>query len=219
VLEAARPDGDIVSARWGVVHLRVAVHGRAAHAGVEPDRGRSAILEAAHKIVSLHGLNGAHEGVRVNVGHIEGGTRPNVVPDLAVMSIDLRARNRADQSAAEQAIRAIARRTTVPGTHASVDVLARHRPMERSGASTRLVETAVALAAELGFPLHDAETSGASDANTIAALGIPTLDGLGPIGGHWHAAAEYLELGSIVPRTTLLAGLLLAIGRRAGSQP
>lgn len=219
VLEGARPNGDIVSARWGVMHLRVAVHGRAAHAGVEPEMGRSAVLEAAHKILSLHDLADAGEGVRVNVGKIDGGTRPNVVAAEAVMSIDVRARTRARQSAVVEAIRDIARRTTVPGTSASVEVLASHPPMERSEASTRLLGTAVTLAAELGFDLGDAETGGASDANTIAALGIPTLDGLGPIGGHWHAAEEYLELDSIVPRTTLLAGLLLALGRRPGPLP
>jgi len=92
-------------------------------------------------------------------------------------------------------------------------VLSRHWPMERTRASRRLVKHAVEVAAELGFELADAATGGASDGNTTAGLGVPTIDGLGPIGGLDHAPGEYIELDSIVPRTTLLAGLLRAIGR------
>jgi glutamate carboxypeptidase len=213
VLESARPNGDLVSARSGMTHLRICVRGRAAHAGIEPEKGRSAILEAAHQVVSLHGLNGRWEGVHVNVGEVRGGTRPNMVPDEAVMSVDVRAQRAAEQGQATAAIEAITSSSTVPDVTTSVEILAHHQPMEHSAASLRLVRSAVEVAADLGFELDHCATGGSSDANTTAAMGVPSLDGLGPVGGGAHSAAEYLRLDSIVPRTTLLAGLLLSIGR------
>jgi glutamate carboxypeptidase len=216
VLEAARENGDIVSARKGNMHVRIDVQGRAAHAGVEPEKGRSAVLEAAHKIVALHELNGRVPGVTVNVGAISGGTRPNIVPDAATLDVDVRAVQRADLEAVESAIATIVARSTVPDVDASVEVMSRHWPMERTDESGRLVAHAVRLAAQLGFSLHEAATGGASDGNTTAGVGVPTIDGLGPIGGLDHAPGEYIEVESIVPRTTLLAGLLAAIGEDPG---
>ncbi len=225
VLEAARRNGDIVSARKGMMHLRATIHGRAAHAGVEPEKGRSATLEAAHKTVALHELNGRWDGVSVNVGAINGGTRPNIVAEEAVITIDMRARRARDQDEAEAAIREVLDTATVPDTSTDVEVLAHSRPMERTAASAALVRRAVAIAADLGFELADAETGGGSDANTTAALGVPSLDGLGPIGGNDHTPLEYIEMGSIVPRTTH-AGRPGAVGlsrarsarRRSGGQ-
>ena len=213
VLECARANGDIVSARKGTVDLRLTVHGRAAHAGVEPEKGRNAILAAAHQVIELQALNGRWPGVTVNVGVLRGGTRPNVVAEEAVLEIDVRATTREALEAAEAAVRAIAAAPAVADTRVTVEESARHWPMERLERSVRLVEHAQAIAGRLGFPLADAATGGASDANTTAGLGVPTLDGLGPIGGNDHSPAEYLEIDSIVPRTTLLAGLLLAVGR------
>ena len=97
-------------------------------------------------------------------------------------------------------------------TRTDIELLSRHWPMERTEASGWLVEHAVDLAARLGFDLHDAATGGASDGNTTSGLGVPTIDGLGPIGGLDHGPDEYVDLDFIVPRTTLLAGLLEAIG-------
>jgi glutamate carboxypeptidase len=213
VLECARANGDIVSSRKGNLSLRLAVHGRAAHAGVEPEKGRSAILAAAHLIVALHALNGRWPGVTVNVGVVEGGTRPNVVAERATLEVDVRAVTRETLVAAEGAIRELAAAPAVPDVRIEVEETARHWPMERLERSGRLVDLAVEVAARLGFALHDAATGGASDANTTAGLGVPTIDGLGPIGGLDHSPEEYLEVGSIVPRTALLAGLLLAIAR------
>ena len=213
VLECARANGDIVSARKGTVDLRLTVHGRAAHAGVEPEKGRNAILAAAHQVIGLQALNGRWPGVTLNVGVVNGGTRPNVVAEEAILEVDLRATTAASLAEAEAAVQAIAATTAVPETHVTIVETARHQPMERLERSVRLVEHAQAIAGRLGFPLADASTGGASDANTTAGLGIPTLDGLGPIGGNDHSPSEYLEVDSIVPRTTLLAGLLLAVGR------
>jgi glutamate carboxypeptidase len=211
VLESARANGDVVSARKGNVTLRARVEGRAAHAGVEPEKGRSAIVEAAHQVVALHALNGRWEGVTLNVGVIAGGTRPNVVPDLVSYEIDLRSPTRAATEAAEAELQAILARPAIADTTTSVEDVSRHWPMEKLAQSGRLVAHAVAVAGQLGFPLRDASTGGASDGNTTAGLGVPTLDGLGPIGGLDHSPGEYVEVASIVPRTTLLAGLLLAV--------
>jgi glutamate carboxypeptidase len=215
VLECARANGDIVSARKGTVELRLVVHGRAAHAGVEPEKGRNAILAAAHQAIALQALNGRWPGVTCNVGVIRGGTRPNVVPETASLEVDLRSPSRADLEAAEAEVRTIAAASHVPDVITSVEETGRHWPMEKLPGTARLVERAAALADRLGFTVRDAATGGASDANTTAGLGVPTLDGLGPVGGNDHAPGEYLELDSIVPRTTLLALLLLSVGRDA----
>jgi glutamate carboxypeptidase len=213
VLECARANGDIVSARKGIVDLRIRVRGRAAHAGVEPEKGRSAVLEAAHLTVALHALNGRWPGVTVNVGVARGGSRPNVVAEVAELQVARRAAARAELEAAEAEIRARCTRPTVPDVEVEVIELARHWPMERSSGAALLAERAVSLAGRLGFALRDTATGGASDANTTAGLGVPSLDGQGPIGGQDHSPGEYLELDSIVPRTTLLAALLLAVAR------
>jgi glutamate carboxypeptidase len=213
VLECARANGDIVSSRKGVLDLRITVRGRAAHAGVEPWKGRSAVLEAAHKTVALHALNGRWEGVTCNVGVVHGGTRPNVVAEETTLDVDIRSPTRDGMEAAEAELRRICEETVVPDVTTEIEELGRHWPMEKLAASTRLVEHAQSIAAQLGFSVNDAATGGASDANTTAGMGIPTIDGLGPVGGNDHSPEEYLEVASIVPRVTLLAGLLLASAR------
>jgi glutamate carboxypeptidase len=213
VLECARANGDIVSSRKGILDARVTVHGRAAHAGVEPEKGRSAILAAADLVTRLHALNGRWKGVTVNVGVIDGGTRPNVVAERASLEVDVRAIRRSDLEAAEAEIQTMLGTLVVPDTTAEMTPMARWWPMEKLERSGRLVEHAQAIARRLGFEVRDAATGGASDANTTAGMGVPSIDGLGPIGGMDHSPAEYLEVASIVPRTTLLAGLLLAIAR------
>jgi glutamate carboxypeptidase len=212
VLEAARENGDIVSARKGVSDARIEVRGKAAHAGVEPERGRSAVFEAAHKILALHELNGRRPGVTVNVGVVEGGTRPNVVAERCVLSIDIRAPDEAGLQAAEAEVRRVAEEVAVEGVTSTVALNGWHRPMEKSEATTRLVRLAQEIGAALGFELRDAATGGASDANTTSAAGVPTLDGLGPIGGREHSPEEWLDLDSVVPRVSLVAGLVAGAG-------
>ena len=208
VLEGARENGDIVSSRKGVSDFRIEIEGRAAHAGVEPERGRSAILEAAYKTVALQTLNGLWPGVTVNVGVVEGGTRPNVVPERCVLEVDVRSPEESSFKEAQEAVRRIADEHTVPDLHVTTIGSGWHRPMEKGEGGARLVDLAIAVAAELGFELRDAATGGASDANTTSAAGVPTLDGLGPIGGDDHGPREWLDLTSVVPRICLLAGLL-----------
>ena len=213
VFECARANGDIVSSRKGIVDARITIHGRAAHSGVEPEKGRSAILASAHLVPALHALTGLWPGVTCNVGVIHGGTRPNVVAEETRLEVDLRAIRGEDLDAAVAAVRELMAAPAVPDVTMDMETMASWRPMEKLERSGRLVDTAVALAARLGFPLRDAATGGASDANTTSGMGIPSLDGLGPVGGNDHAPAEYLEVDSIVPRTTLAAALLLAVAR------
>jgi glutamate carboxypeptidase len=215
VLEGARANGDIVSSRKGVADILLRLHGRAAHAGVEPEKGRSAIVEAAHKTLALTELNGRWPGVTLNVGVVSGGMRPNVVPAEATLQLDLRATEPATMALAEAEIEAIAAASTVPDVSCTVERGGRFGPMVRSAGTARLAEQAIALAARLGFSLRDVATGGGSDAGTTAGLGVATLDGLGPIGGADHSPDEYLDIASVVPRTTLLAALLLAEGRGA----
>lgn len=216
VLEAGRANGDIVSSRKGILDARLTIHGRAAHAGVEPEKGRNAIVEAAHQALGITGLNGRWEGVTANVGVVAGGTRPNVVADLATLEVDLRAVRRTELEAAEAELRRMAASPTVADVSIEVEEMSRWWPMERLPGSARLVDHALALARRLGFETRDAATGGASDANTTAGLGIPSLDGLGPIGGDDHSPSEWLAVDSVVPRATLVAGLALAIGRDPG---
>ncbi|HYO44301.1 MAG TPA: M20 family metallopeptidase [Candidatus Limnocylindrales bacterium] len=213
VLECARANGDIVSSRKGSLDLVVTVRGRASHAGIEPEKGRNAILEAARIVTDLHALNGRWAGVTVNVGTIEGGTRPNVVAERCSMEVDVRAVTREGLEVVEAAIAEALVPRAVRDVRVELTQAARHQPMEKLERSGRLVDHAVGLAADLGFELRDAATGGASDANTTAGMGVPSIDGLGPIGGLDHSPGEYLEVASIVPRTVLLAGLIAAIGR------
>jgi len=208
VLECARANGDIVSARKGIADFEVTITGRAAHAGVEPEKGRSAIVEAARQVLALHALNGRWPSVTVNAGVIEGGTRPNVVAAACRLELDLRAASSAEFDLAAAEVRRIITHPTIDGVSAELRQAAFHPPMERTPGNARLAELAVAIAADLGFELHDTLTGGASDANTTTAAGLPTLDGLGPVGGDDHSADEWLDLSSVVPRTVLLAALI-----------
>lgn len=208
VLEGGRENGDIVSSRKGITDYTLTVHGRAAHAGVEPDRGRSAIVAAADLTARLHALNGRWPGVTLNVGTIHGGTRTNVVPERCVLELDLRSPVTATLEEAEREIERICDEPSVPDVTVEVERASWHRPMERTDAIAALAARASELAAELGLEMHDAATGGASDANTIAAVGTPVLDALGPVGGDDHAPGEWIDVDTIVPRIAVLAGLI-----------
>jgi glutamate carboxypeptidase len=213
VLECARSTGEFVSARKGIADLRLTINGRAAHAGVEPEKGRSAIVAGAELVRGIHALNGRWPTVTANVGVFKAGTRPNIVCDQAELQVDVRAMTASDLDAALAAVRALAAAPAVPDVMVDVDVMHGWAPMEKLERSGRLADHVIALASRLGFETRDASTGGASDANTTSGMGVPSIDGLGPIGGMDHSPEEYLEVDSIVPRTALLATLLLEIGK------
>ncbi len=208
VLEAGRENGDIVSSRKGQAQFELWVQGRAAHAGVEPEKGRSATLELAHQIVALQALNAVAPDVTVNVGVIRGGMMANVVAAEACAHIDIRATSLASMEAAVAALRRCALQTTVPDTVVTLEGGIVRPPLEKTTASAQLVRWYQEAAERQGIMVRDAATGGASDGNITAAMGIPTLDGLGPVGGLDHSPAEYITVSSIVPRTMLLAELI-----------
>jgi glutamate carboxypeptidase len=212
VLESARANGDIVSARKGIADYEILITGRAAHAGVEPEKGRSAILEAARQVVALHRLNGRWPSVTLNAGVIEGGTRPNVVAESCRIELDLRAATAGAFDIAAAEVSRIVEHPSIEGVTTQLRRVAHHPPMERTPAAGRLAQLASGIGAELGFTVRDTATGGASDGNTTSAAGLPTLDGLGPIGGDDHSVDEWLDLASVIPRTTLLAGLMARVG-------
>ena len=179
---------------------------------MEPEKGRSAIVEAAHQVLALTELNGRWPSVTLNVGVIGGGTRPNVVAADCELQVDLRAATATEFAEARARVEGLAATTHVEGVTTELRQLAGHPPMEKTPATQRLAELAIAVADDLGFELHDTATGGASDANTTAAAGLPTLDGLGPIGGDDHSADEWLDMASVGPRIELLATLVQRIG-------
>ncbi len=215
-LEAARENGDIVSSLKGFCRYVVEAFGKSAHSGVEPEKGHNAIVALAHQIIGLKTLNGLKPGMTVNTGYVEGGSAPNVVPDYARIRVDLRAHSKNDMEEFEDAFRAQLANTELPGVKLAfrAEEGSFCPPMERTHAVEELEKLAREAAQELGFEVNGSTTGGVSDANIAADEGIPVLDGLGPIGGLDHSPDEYIELTSIVPRTSLLAKLILAISQR-----
>jgi glutamate carboxypeptidase len=209
VLECGRENGDIVGARKGGGHFVLETFGRSAHAGVEPEKGAHAILALAHHIIALQALNGLRAGVTVNVGVAEGGTVPNAVPDYARATIDARVVKPEDIDPLVAALRAEAARAIVPGVRAALSGGWAAPPMAQTPQITALTELTQACAQELSFEVRAAATGGVSYANHLASLGLPVLDGLGPVGGLDHSPGEYISISSIAPRAALLALLIL----------
>ena len=206
VLEPALPNGAVKTFRKGVGEFRLDVEGVAAHAGVDPGKGASAIDELARQIVALGALRDEARGVSVNVGLVEGGTRSNVVAERASAVIDLRLPTRADADRVEAVLRAL--RPVDVRTRLMLSGAVNRYPFERTEAVARLFALARSLAAEMGLDLAEAGTGGASDGNFTAALGVPTLDGLGAVGDGAHALHEHVVLDLLPQRAALVAGLL-----------
>ncbi len=208
VLEAAWEDGSVISSRKGRGVFTLTVKGKAAHAGAAPEEGASAHVEMAYQVLNLHSLNGCLPGVTVNVGTLKGGTRPNVVPDWAEAQIDVRAATLSDAEVVQKKMMELVASTHVPGTNATLTGSWTRFPMEKTRRTAQLVTFAQLTARELGFEVRDIHSGSSSDANLVAAMGIPTLDGLGPVGGAEHSLEEYILMDSIVPRTAMLARLI-----------
>jgi glutamate carboxypeptidase len=213
VLEPGRAISTVVSSRRGSGQYRVDVHGVSAHAGVEPQRGRNAILELSHIVQAMQALHGKIPGTSLCVSVIHGGDRTNVVPDHAYCLMDVRASDEAGLRAIEAAMQQVVDAPrVVEGTHASLSGSMRCMPFERSERNALLVRCAKEVGKELGLKIEDLGSGGASDANNTSALGIPTIDGLGAGGGMAHNPDEYIELDYLPIRIALLAGLVQKIG-------
>ncbi len=200
------PTGKLKTARKGVGQFTVTVTGKAAHAGLDPGAGVSAILELSHVIQKLHALNDAERGVTVNVGTIDGGLGANVVAPMSKAVVDVRVPSQADAERLERAIHALQAET--PGASLQISGGIGRPPMEYTAGNEKLWILARQSAEELGIELDHALVGGGSDGNTTSQF-APTLDGLGAVGGGAHASHEHLILDKMVERSALLARLLL----------
>jgi len=196
------------TARKGVGDYRIEVSGVASHAGVDFERGHSAVLELARVLEKVSGFTDLKIGRTVNPGVIGGGTRANVIAASAWAEVDVRIAKAADAAKLDRLFRSI--RCEDPKCSLKISGGLNRPPMERKPGTVRLYRQARRLAAELGFELAEAATGGGSDGNFTAALGVPTLDGLGAVGEGAHAAHEHIVTEHIVPRTALLAAMLVA---------
>lgn len=212
-LEAARANGDIVTARKATRWYRIDAIGKAAHAGVEPEKGASATLALAHVIVESFKLNGQKAGMTLNPGRISGGSNPNVVAADASVLIDIRAWTNTELEELVKALQNIVNTEWVPGVAQKMALNGGSGmpAMERTQGTARLEELAKELAGKIGFQVKGAATGGGSDVSIAVHAGAAGLDGLGPVGGLDHGPDEYIEVSSIVPRTALLAMMLPAI--------
>ena len=206
VLEPSGPGGALKTSRKGCGEYELVVKGRAAHAGVDPAKGASAVHELARQIVALEALQDLERGISVNVGVIGGGTQPNVVAEQARAIIDVRAPTLEDASRVDEVFRTL--RARADGVSIHIRGGFERPPLERSVSVARLYELARAVAADLGRELGEVSTGGGSDGNLTAALGVPTLDGLGAVGEGPHALHEHIEIDAIPWRAALVAGLV-----------
>ncbi|WP_327001941.1 M20/M25/M40 family metallo-hydrolase [Dactylosporangium sp. NBC_01737] len=197
-------DGALKTARKGIARYRLEVTGRAAHTGLDPARGVNAGVELAHQTIAVAGLG--HGDTTVTPTVMQAGTTENTVPAAASLAVDVRAFHDTEFDRVERAIHAL--RPVVPGSHLTVRGH-RQRPALPASASTGLFRLACDVAADLGLPaLTGAAVGGASDGNLTAGLGVPTLDGLGPVGGNAHADGEWVDLAAMGDRAALLAALV-----------
>lgn len=206
VLEPPFMNGDLKVARKGVGDYSIRIAGKAAHQGVEPEKGRNAIVSAAHMIQELISLQDPERGTTLGPNVIQGGTASNVVADAATLKVDVRVWDLDEAKRVDAAIRAI---QPLEGTTYEIEGALNRPPMEPSEGTMRLLQKAQRLAAELGFAVGAARVGGGSDGNFTSRL-APTLDGFGAMGAHAHQKnLEYIEISSLIPRTILLAGMLL----------
>lgn len=206
VLEAAGPGGGVKTERKGVSQYEITAVGRAAHAGLEPERGVNAAVELAHQIHAVASLGDTELGTTVTVTRTGAGTTSNTVPATGSFSVDVRARTTAEQQRVHDAITALT--PVLPGARVEVTGGPNHPPMH-ADASRDLYARLARVAEALGYPVPESlAVGGASDGNFTAGVGTPTLDGLGAVGGGAHADDEHVRVAELVPRATLLSALI-----------
>jgi glutamate carboxypeptidase len=205
-MEPALPDGSLKVWRKGPIRYTITALGRAAHSGIDHEKGINAIEELAHQILRLQKMTNYAVGTTVSVGQVQGGTRANVIPDQATAWLDARARTEAEGRQIVATIEGL--RPVLPGARLVIEGGMIRPPMEKSPVTMEPFHRAQEIGAGLGLTLTAGGTGGASDANFTAALGIPTLDGLGAIGDGAHSLDEHVLISSLSERTALIAALL-----------
>lgn len=208
IMEPARKDGSLVSSRRGGGRYSIHVKGKAAHSGIEPENGISAIEEVAHKVLQLHALTDHKEGINVSVGLIEGGDSVNTIAPSAVAHVDVRISKIEQAEFIDEKIREICSKPDVKGTTIELTGGLNRPPMVKNEETIKFLEIIKEVGKSVGIDLTDIGTGGGSDASFTSALGIPTVDGFGPVGGNPHSVDEYLEVPTLVERTNLLAELI-----------
>ncbi len=206
VFEPSLPGGALKTSRKGVGQFELLVRGISAHAGLDPGKGVSAIHELARQVLAIEKIQDLDRGISVNVGIVQGGSRGNVVAAEARATVDARAVTIADANAVERAMQSLA--PLLKGTSLQVTGGFDRPPLERSAGVVKLFAMARGVAKEMSVELAEGSAGGGSDGNFTAALGVPTLDGLGAIGDGAHALHEHVEIDALVPRAALIAGLL-----------
>ena len=207
--EPGRPSGNVVTERKGGVFLEAEIHGVAAHSGGAYDKGRSAILELAHKIQAWHALTDFDSGITVNVGLVSGGQSVNTVAPHATCRIDVRYRLPEQRDVILSGINSVTAANTVPDTSADVRILGEFAPLAPTAASDILFRHYVASAAAAGLSIEGEASGGCADSGFTARVGTPTICATGPVGGNAHSPDEYLEIDSLVPRSQSLALAIL----------
>lgn len=211
VLEAGGLSDKIVVGRKGNLSARLSVSGKAGHAAFAGRDKASAILALAHKIIALEEMNAPEKGISANVGTISGGIGPNTVPDLATAALDFRFPTDDDAQEIKSGLHRIAGHQTIPGTGAEVDIVSGRPAMPETPENQTLFNQIRELADRLGMPVTREVRQGVSDANIIAAQGIPVIDGLGPVGDKDHSEDEYIEKESLWKRSILFGNILAGI--------
>ncbi len=206
ILEPARADGSVVSARAGNSYGKLTVKGIAAHSGNDPEKGRSAVHELAHQIVRIYEL--ARDGGTVNITDLTGGRRAGIVAEDASCRIEFRAWQQTMLDAMQSDMKRIIGRPALDGTSLGFEFLHGRPAMERTAETDELLAVAREVAGEAGVAFSHTETGGVADGNYLAPMRVPVLDGLGPVGGNLHTEEEYIELSSLVPRAAMLAGII-----------
>ena len=217
VFEPSLPGGVLKTARKGVGTFRLDAYGISAHAGIAPQDGASAITELARQILAVHALQAPDRGTTVNTGLVAGGTRSNVVAEHAQAEIDVRVTQAAEQARIDQAFAALV--PTDPRVRLAWRGGFERPPLERGPHVQALFALAREAGAAIGLDVQEGATGGASDGNFTAALGVPTLDGLGPDGDGAHARHEHVVITSLPDRAALAAAILLALDATAGGLP
>ncbi|QQN63300.1 M20 family metallopeptidase [Bradyrhizobium diazoefficiens] len=208
--EPGRPTGNVVTSRKGGIFMHMAITGKAAHSGANFAAGVSAIGELAHKIIQIHALTDLTKGITLNVGLVSGGQSVNTTAPYAEGQIDMRYVDPADRATVMAEIERIIATPYVPGTSATLTIKGEFVPVVQSEASKALFEKYQAAARQAGLTTLEGEFSGGcADSGFTAAVGTPTICGVGPVGGLAHTPEEYLELDSIVPRAQTLALAIL----------
>jgi len=205
-LEPCLQDGSLKTWRKGVGGFEIIVRGVAAHAGAQHERGRNAIEELAHQVLAIQRFTDYAAGTTVNVGIINGGTRPNIVPDEARAQVDVRVRTPEAWEQVRQKMEAL--KPMMEGTSLEVSGHLNRPPMPRDEQMIATFKKAQAIAANLGLKVGEGGTGGGSDANFVAPLGVPVLDGLGAQGDYAHSEREHVLVSSLPERTALLAGIV-----------